>query len=285
MTRCIGAEIEGVDIPRADDRILGEIKTALYEHQVLFFHDQPLTVDQQRKFTECFGQLMVLPYVQPMAGYPDVIAVLKNADDNNVGVFGGNWHSDFSFLEKPPMGSILYAKEVPPIGGDTVWVNMCAAYDALTVDRKCQLEAMTGMHAGVPYGRANPPSRQERSSDSTKMTRGDPEADKEIEHPLVCVHPETGRRMLFINPTYTTRFKGMTVKQSKPLLDELYAHCVRPEFSCRVRWCCNTVALWDNRCTIHYAVNDYDGYRRLMYRTTIAGERPLGLSAESLPGQ
>lgn len=249
---------------------------------MLFFRNQSLSVDQQRKLTGVFGPLMVLPYVKPMPGYPDVIAVLKQADEKNVGVFGGDWHSDFSFLEKPPMGSVLYAKEVPPIGGDTIWVNMCAAYDALGLEQKRQLEGMSGIHAGVPYGRASEPPRDKRASDSMAMTRGDPAADKEVEHPVVCTHPETGRRMLFVNPTYTTRFAGMTAERSKPILDELYAHCVRPEFTCRFRWSVHSLALWDNRCTMHYAVNDYVGYRRLMYRTAIAGARPVAAATSCM---
>lgn len=277
LTPCIGAEIEGVDLAAMTKYTLMKTKYALHEHQVLLFRDQPLTIDQQRAFTARFGPLMVLPYVEPMAEYPDVIAVLKEADEKNVGVFGGNWHSDFSFLEAPPMGSVLSAKEVPPHGGDTVWVNMCAAYDALPAGEKARLEKLTGMHAGVPYGRANEPPLDKRSGDSMKMTRGDPGADREVAHPVVCVHPDTGLPMLFINPTYTTRIAGMTGKQSQCLLNDLYSHCIRPEFSCRVQWRAHTVALWDNRCTMHYAVNDYDGYRRLMYRTTIAGERPQTL--------
>ena len=264
-----------VDLNTMDDQTFNEIQHGFLSHQVLFFYDQQLTIEQQRLFTERFGPLCVLPYVEPMQGYPDVIAVLKEANENNVGVFGGNWHSDFSFLKQPPLGSVLYAKEVPPTGGDTVWVNMCAAYDALTEDVKDRVDGLIGIHAGVPYGRANEPPREKRSSDSMRMTRGDPQADTEIEHPVVCVHPQTTRRMLFVNPTYTTRFANMTVEQSKPLLDQLYAHCIRPEFTCRFRWRVGAVAIWDNRCTMHYAVNDYDGYRRLMYRTAIAGQRPI----------
>ena len=275
LTRAIGAECHNVDLNRIDAPTFSEIHRAFLSHQVLFFHHQQLTIEQQRVFTQRFGPLMILPYVEPMDGYPDVIAVLKEANETNVGVFGGNWHSDFSFLEQPPKGSVLYAKEIPPFGGDTVWVNMCAAYDALADAMKGMVDKLIGIHAGVPYGSANEPPREKRSSDSMRMTRGDPQADAEIEHPAVCIHPQTNRRMLFINPTYTTRFAGMTAEQSKPLLDELYAHCTRPEFTCRFRWRVGTVALWDNRCTMHYAVNDYDGYRRLMYRTAIAGEKPV----------
>lgn len=274
LTRAIGAEISKIDLTDLDNESGAEIRQALLDHQVLFFDHQDLSIDQLRAFTRLFGSPSILPYVQAMKDHPDIIAVLKEADETNVGVFGGNWHSDFSFLPEPPMGSVLYAREVPPVGGDTVWANMCDAYDALDEQTQSSLEGLIAIHAGVPYGSASSPSPEKRSGDSMVMTRGDPDADRETEHPLVCVHPETGRRTLFIDPTYTTRIGGRSVQESKPLLNRLYAHCVRPEFTCRYRWKAGDVAVWDNRCTIHYAVNDYDGFRRLMYRTAIAGTSP-----------
>lgn len=277
LTRAIGAEIDSVDLADLSDESFYEIKRALLDHQVLFFHNQDLSINQQRAFTRLFGPPSILPYVQAMEDYPDVIAVLKEADEVNVGVFGGNWHTDFSFLPEPPLGSVLYAKEVPPYGGDTIWANMCAAYDALDEETKSSIDDLIAVHAGVPYGSADSPSHEVRSGRSMVMTRCDPDADRETEHPLVCIHPDTGRRMLFVNPTYTTRVAGMTAGESRGLLDRLYAHCIRPEFTCRYRWRRGDVAVWDNRCTIHYAINDYDGFRRLMYRTAIAGTRPRGV--------
>jgi taurine dioxygenase len=192
-----------------------------------------------------------------------------------MGVFGGDWHSDFSFLEAPPSLSILYAAEIPPLGGDTVWCNMAAAYAALDHELKSELQGRAVIHTGAPYGVQNAPPEDVQSRGSIRIERNNPEADRETLHPAVCRHPLTGEAALFVNPTYSTRFDGMSEEESRPLLQRLYTHCTRPEFTCRYRWKRGTVALWDNRMTLHYAVNDYDGYRRLMYRTAVGGGRPV----------
>jgi taurine dioxygenase len=191
-----------------------------------------------------------------------------------MGVFGGDWHSDFSFLEEPPMASILYSVEVPPVGGDTIWVNMARTYAWLPKETKTWLSGRQVIHTGKPYGVANAPDIDTQFTGSIKMDRCNPVADRETLHPAVCRHPDSGEPVLFISPTYTSRFDGETSEESEQMLKGLYAHCTRPEFSCRFRWTPRTVAIWDNRSTMHYAINDYDGYRRLMYRTTIRGARP-----------
>lgn len=275
LTGSVGAEVRAGDVRTLGDAAFGEIRRALRRHLVLLFRDQELTVPDQCAFSRRFGTLIRLPYVQHMADYPDVIAVLKQAEDRNVGVFGGDWHSDFSFLPAPPMGSVLYAKQVPAVGGDTLWANLCDAYDALPADLKTLLDGEWAVHTGAPYGQARAPAERDRASDSIRMARGDPEADREIVHPAVCVHPETGRRSVFVNPIYTRRLSAMSAAESQPILQRIYDHCVRPEFCCRVRWAPGSLAVWDNRCTLHYAENDYDGHRRLMYRTAIAGDPPL----------
>lgn len=284
LTGAIGAEVEGVDLKRLDDEGFARIHKAFLDHQLLVFRDQCLSIEQQRAFSLRFGPLMVLPYVRPMDAHADVIAVLKQAEERDVGVFGGDWHSDFSFLPEPPMASVLCAREVPPVGGDTVWTNMCAACDALPDALRRRLTGMTGIHTGAPYGAANAPPADQRASGSVHMTRGDPAADKETPHPVVCRHPETGRSVLFVNPIYTRRLAGMDAKQSAALLEQLYAHCTRPEFTCRHRWRAGDVVVWDNRCTLHYAVNDYDGHRRLLYRTAIAGRRPAAAGNQAAAG-
>jgi taurine dioxygenase len=212
-----------------------------------------------------------------MDEYPDIIAVLKEADERNISTFGNGWHSDFSFLEAPPMGSVLYGKEVPPHGGDTIWANMYAAYEGLSDGMRRLLDPLRAIHSGRPYGAARPP-KDLRASRSIAMERNNPEADREIAQPVVVVHPASGRKALFVNPIYTVRFEHMTEAESRPLLDYLYRHCVRPEWTCRFHWEPASLAIWDNRCTVHYAVNDYDGHRRLMYRTTVMGEPPAGPS-------
>lgn len=267
----LGAEIHGVDLSQAlSAPLAAEIQQAFTDYQVLFFRDQPLTIEQLKTFSRHFGPLCRVPYVEPLAGHPDVIAVLKEADETNISTFGGSWHSDFSFLDQPPLGSVLYAAEVPEVGGDTLWADMYRAYETLSPGLRATLDELTVLHSGHVYGAERPPV-DIRTSRSIRISRHQPEADREQVHPAVIVHPQSGRRALFINPIYTTRFADMSEAESAPLLQFLYEHATRPEFTCRFRWRPHSVALWDNRCTMHLAVNDYDGVRRLMYRTTIAG--------------
>ncbi len=275
LTGHIGAEIVGVDLSEPLTNTLGAaLRQALARYLVLFFRDQTLDLAAQKRITAVFGPLMRIPYVEPSPQDPDVIAVLKEADERDIGVFGGDWHSDFSFLERPPAGSVLYAVEVPPYGGDTIWSNQARAYDTLPDDLKALVDSRRAVHSGAPYGKAHAPEDPQALSRSIKMRRGDPEADRETLHPAVRRHPESGRKALFVNPIYTIRLEGMSEAESRPLLDRLYRHATRPDFTCRVRWAPRSLAIWDNRMTLHYAINDYDGHRRLMYRTTFAGERP-----------
>jgi taurine dioxygenase len=272
----LGAEIAGVDLARPlSEEQFAEIRRAFLEHLVIFFRDQALTPEQHTEFSARFGGLSRMPYVKALDDHPDIIAVLKEADEQKISVFGGAWHSDFSFLEEPPLGSVLYALEVPPYGGDTLWSNMYAAYDALSEGMKRLLDGLVAQHSGHVYGMDAVPADL-RTSRSIAISRNNPEADIERGHPVVRIHPETGRKALFVNPIYTTRFAGMSAAESKPLLEFLYAHATRPEFTCRFRWRTGSLAVWDNRCAMHYAINDYDGRRRLMHRTTIAGDRPFG---------
>jgi taurine dioxygenase len=279
VTGALGAEIGGVALEGPlDDEALGEIRRALVDHQVIFFRDQRLGPEQQVALTARFGPIARMPFIEPMPDHPDVIAVLKEAEERNISTFGGTWHSDFSFLPEPPMGSLLYALEVPECGGDTLWADMYRAYEALSPGLRNLLDGMAAIHSGAPYGTTAPPPPDLAVSSSVKMSRGDPAADIETEHPVVRVHPESGRRALFVNPVYTLRFKDMTAEESGPLLGFLYAHATRPEFTCRFQWRAGSVAFWDNRCTLHLAINDYDGRRRLLHRTTVAGERPQGVA-------
>jgi taurine dioxygenase len=271
----IGAEISGIDLSRPiTDEIADRIRNALAQHLVIFFRDQALSLADQKRVTELFGTLSRVPYIEPSQEDPDVVAVLKEADETKISVFGGDWHSDFSFLERPPAGSVLYAKEVPPYGGDTLWANQIAALETLPEDLKTVVETHGAVHLGAPYGVTHRPPADLRVSRSIKMNRGDPTADRERVHPAARTHATSGRKALFVNPIYTTRFEGMTEAESRPLLQRIYAHAVRPEFTCRFRWTPGAVAVWDNRAALHYAINDYDGHRRLLYRTTFAGEIP-----------
>lgn len=267
LTPAVGAEVTGPDLTETlSGELAGRLRSALWEHQLLVFRDQHLDIAAQKRLTRVFGAIMRLPYVAPLADDPEVIAVLKEASERKVGVFGGNWHSDFSFLKQPPSGSVLNAVEVPEIGGDTLWANQIAAYEALPADLKDIVDGRDAIHVGRPYGVKFPTPVALRSS--IPMSRNNPEADEETYHPAVMTHPHSGCKALFFNPIYTTRFDGMTEAESAPVFDALYKHCTRPEFCCRLHWTPGTVVIWDNRTTLHYAVNDYDGFRRLLYRTT-----------------
>ena len=241
---------------------------------MLKFRDQRLTPEQHLALSRRFGRLSRSPFIRHMDRYPDIIEVRKEADERHVSTFGNAWHSDFSFLNEPPLGSLLYTREVPPHGGDTLFANMYLAYEALSPGLKRMLDGLQAMHAGRPYGTQFDLS-EVRVSQSIGIERHRPEADRETAHPVVRVHPITRRRALFVNPIYTTRFCDMSEAESRPLLEQLYAHCTRPEFTCRLRWQEGDLAIWDNRCTLHYAINDYDGHRRVMHRTTVAGTRPV----------
>jgi len=272
----LGAEIAGVDLAKPlSNSDAAAIRRAFTDHLVLFFRDQRLTPEQHLAFSRLFGPLVRMPYIKAMDEYPDIIAVLKEADEAKISTFGNAWHSDFSFLEEPPLGSVLYAREVPDHGGDTLFANMYEAYEALSEGMKRLLHPLKAIHVGRPYGRGGV-AKDLRVSRSIQIERDNPEAERETAHPVVRRHPESGRKALFVNSIYTTRFENMTEAESKPLLDYLFQHCTTPEFTCRFRWQTGSLALWDNRCAMHYAVNDYDGRRRLMHRTTVAGERPLG---------
>lgn len=278
LTGTIGAEITGIDLRQSiSDDLAGLLRNALARHQVLFFRDQHLSLDQLKALTLAFGPLMRLPFVQPLDGEPNIIRVLKEADERG-GVFGGDWHTDFSFLERPPAGSILSAEAVPPYGGDTIWVTQAAAWETLPGPLQQLLAGRDAIHVGKPYGVKWASPMKERSGASIKMTRGDPAADAEQPHPAVIQHHLTGRAALFLNPLYVTRLDGLTEAESRPILEQIQRHATRPEFCCRFRWSPGAIAVWDNFFTQHYAVNDYQGHRRLLYRTTFAGHTPRELA-------
>lgn len=269
-----GADVRGVDLRSADDATLDVLRRALAEHSVVFVRDQRLDPDEQVALTARLGEVLRVPFVQPLPDHPDVIGVLKEADERNISVFGGTWHSDFSFLDEPPSLTLLHAIELPDIGGDTVWSSQYAAYETLSPGLRRLLDGMRNVQTGWPHGTRGP-SAGAAVSRSVVITRNDPAADREVLHPCVRVHPDTGRRALFVNPVYTDRFEDMTAQESAGLLAYLFDHAVRSEFTCRLRWEPGTLAIWDNRCLLHLAINDYDGSRRLLHRTTVAGERPI----------
>lgn len=278
LTGNIGAEISGIDLRNpisTDDATT--LRNMLALHQVIFFRDQHLDLQQQKTVTAVFGPALKLPYVKPMQEEPEIIRVYKAADETG-GVFGGDWHSDFSFLEIPPSGSVLNAHTLPPHGGDTLWASQTAAWDALPEPLQQLLLGRDAIHVGKPYGVKWAPPIKAQSGSGVQMSRGDPTADQERKHPAVLHNPVTHRRMLYLNPTYVTRLEGFSEAESAPLLDQIQRHVTRPEFCIRFSWTPGTIAVWDNLATQHYAVNDYQGCERLMYRTTFAGLSPRELA-------
>lgn len=274
VTPRLGARLTGLDLRRPVSEALGEaLRGALAERLVLFLPGQFLDIPALKRATTVFGPLLRLPYIAPTPEDPDVVAVLKEADEQRIATFGGDWHSDFSFLEHPPGGSLLQAVELPPVGGDTLWADQATAWEALPDDLRAVVAGRRAIQTGAPYGVSHRPTVA--TSRSIRITRGDPAADRERAHPAVRRHPASRRAALFLNPIYTIRLDGMTEAESAPVLARLYAHMTRPEFCCRHRWRPGDLVIWDNRMTLHFAVNDYDGHRRLLWRTTFAGEAPV----------
>ncbi|MDO9472626.1 MAG: TauD/TfdA family dioxygenase [Caulobacter sp.] len=261
----LGAQIGGVDLsaPLADETIAA-IRKALVEHQVIFFRDQTLTPQQQLAFGRRFGPLNIHPYVKGMADHPEVMEIIKEPSDRIN--FGGGWHSDMSFLEAPSIGSILYAVETPDYGGDTLFASQAAAFDALSPGLRATLEGLNAVHsAGREYAPTGA-SAQKRGSMQIAEAEG---AVGEYIHPMVKVHPETGRKALYVNPAFTMRIEGWSRRESKALLDYLFEHSRFEAFTCRFSWKPGSVAFWDNRSVWHFALNDYPGQRRHMRRVTV----------------
>ncbi|MCY7305370.1 MAG: TauD/TfdA family dioxygenase [Rhodoferax sp.] len=269
-----GAEVFGLSLPEAGADAMQQVHAALAQHAVLFFRDQRFTPEQQLDVTRLFGPILRVPYIQHMDAYPDIIAVQKEADERRISNFGGTWHSDFSFLDEPPSYTLLYALELPALGGDTLWASQYAAYEALSDGMQRLLDPLWAVQTAWPHGTKGP-GPGTAVSRSVGMVRNDPSADREVLQPVVRVHPVTRRKALFVNPVYTQRFEGMGEDESRPLLNYLFGHATRAEFTCRLRWAPGTLAVWDNRCLLHLAINDYDGSRRLLHRTTVAGERAV----------
>ena len=268
----LGAEISGVDLSRdLDDATIAAIRRAWLEHLVVFFRDQSLSPTGFLAFGRRFGEPIEYPFVKGLPEEPKVIPVLKREHETHN--FGGIWHSDTSYLERPPMASLLIAREVPPAGGDTEFANMYLAYETLSQGMRRLLDPLVAVNSSALADASK--TREDRVRDSA---RGDAAPQYTAEHPVVRVHPETGRRALYVNVAHTERFAGMTREESLPLLRYLYRHQTRPELTCRFRWSPGAIAFWDNRCAQHNAINDYPGRRRLMHRLTLAGDRPRGIA-------
>jgi taurine dioxygenase len=263
----LGAEIEGVDLRDLTEAHVREIRSAWLEHLVIFVRGQELSPAEYMAFARRIGKPIEYPFVKGIAGFPEIIEV-KKLEHEKVN-FGGVWHSDTAYLEVPPMASMLLAREIPPFGGDTLFANMYMAYEALSDGMKHLLEPLYAVNSSAK-------ADVTRTREDRLKTDGSDKAGKELfaEHPVVRTHPETGRKALYVNFAHTARFRGMTEQESAPLLNFLFQHQIRPEFTCRFAWQVGSLALWDNRCAQHNPVNDYHGHRRLMHRITLEGDRP-----------
>jgi len=263
LSPAIGAEIEGIDLSRALSLPQFEVlRAALLENLVIFFRDQNLTPDQHKDLGRHFGRLHLHPApLGVLEGHPEIVIV--KADENSKHIAGEEWHSDVSCDAEPPMGSILYLKEVLPAGGDTLFASMYAAYDALSDSMQRFLSGLTAIHDGA----RNYEGRLPAAGRSVEFPRA--------EHPVVRTHPETGRKALFINRLFTTRLVQLKKHESDAILEMLFRHLENPEFQCRFHWQADSIAFWDNRCTQHLALWDYYPHRRYGYRVTIAGDKPF----------
>jgi taurine dioxygenase len=262
----LGAELHGVDLAQdLDDDVIGEIRQAWLDNLVVFFRDQKITPAQQLAFARRLGEPMAYPQLTGLPDYPMITSVTKLETERNN--FGGVWHSDTTYLQVPPMASMLYAIELPPVGGDTEFANQYLAYETLSDGMRAMLDGLTGVSSSMK-------AEASKTREDRLKAAGVEVKPLEAEHPIVRTHPETGRKALYLNVGHTAKIKGWTEKESAGLLAFLFEHQIRPEFTCRFRWQPGSLALWDNRCAMHNAINDYHGYRRVLHRITLAGDRP-----------
>ena len=264
----IGAEIDGVNLKKITKEQFKEIKIVFGKYGVIFFRNQNLSPEEEIIFAELWGEININRFFTNLEGYPKIALVSKEPDQKKN--IGGAWHTDHTYYLEPAMGSILLAHQVPKKGGDTLFSSMYAAYETLSDGLKDTLKNMYGRHSSRHvFGT----SRAERNDDTVGRIINSDKAKQDAIHPVVITHPETGKKALFVNPTFTLGFDGWSDEESKPLLNYLYSQATKPEFTCRFKWEEGSIAFWDNRSTWHLAVNDYHGQRRLMHRITINGTR------------
>jgi len=262
----LGAEIHGVDMARdLSTDVVGEVRQALLDHLVIFLREQNVTPPQQLAFARKFGEPIEYPQLKGLPESPMITPVVKLEHERNN--FGGIWHSDTTYLEKPPMGSMLLAREVPPYGGDTMFANQYLAYEALSEGLRQTLAGLIGVSSSFKADVTR--TREDRMKDPGATPK-----QLTAEHPIVRTHPETGRKALYTSVAHTNHIKGWTEQESLALLNFLWEHQTRLEFTCRFQWRVGSLAFWDNRCAMHNPINDYHGFRRVMHRITLAGDKP-----------
>ena len=266
LSPVIGAHVLGLDLSKPlGDATVAEVRAALCRHLVLFFPDQDLTPDRQAAFARQFGEVTPAhPVIPSLDGHPEVLPIDGREDRASW------WHTDVTFLQTPPLGSILHMREAPDVGGDTMWINLQAAYDALSEPVRALCDRLIAWHHD-PWFAAEVEANGGYEWDGKHNDKLYP-----VSHPVVRTHPESGRNGLFVNSHFTKFIEGMSMMESDGILDMLYRHCLRPEFSCRFRWTVGAVAFWDNRATLHYALDDYGQALRIAHRVTLRGDRPFG---------
>ena len=274
MADGFGASVSGLSLNEPlPAPTLTEVKIAWARHSVLAFPDQPLSHPQLEAFALQFGEFGHDPYIVPMAGHPNILELRREATETATN-FGAAWHSDWSFQERPPAGTVLHSKVVPPVGGDTLFADAYRAYETLSPPLQQWLCSLRTVHSAAwSYGSKGVYAKQGEKRAMQFKTGKD--AEKTWPHPLVRTHPVTGRKALFVNPVYTVAIEGLNAKESSLILGHLFEHIVQPKFVYRHRWQPNMLTMWDNRCTLHNAEGGYDGHLRLLHRCTIAGDVPV----------
>jgi len=271
LAGALGAEIRGIDLTRLDGAGWDKLHRAFLDHAVLAIRDQKLEPADIMKVGAHFGEPCHYPFVTGMEGFPFIFEVVKAEDEKTN--FGGNWHSDTTYLAQPPLATLLYAVETPSHGGDTLFASTRAAYDALSGGMRKMVDSLIGVNsAGLKYGGGR--SQMHSKIGNMKVHDTEKAEEYESEHPVARTHPETGKKALYVSRSHTIRFRDMTEEESRPIVEWLQSHITRPEFTCRVRWEPGTLTVWDNRCTVHNAVNDYHGQRRRMRRLTVGAQIP-----------
>ena len=270
----LGAEVEGVDLRRADEPIIAEIEQALTDHLVLFIRDQQLDADDLEAFAGRMGRLMRYPMREPLPDHPHIMEFSSEPD--SLFAIGGSWHSDSTYFERPPKHTVLYCIECPAVGGDTSYANQYLAWETLSEGLRAQLESASAVNSSVLSHVGYLSSHAAAGSIADPIEPDSSEVlNIENVHPVARTHPVTGRKALYVNDAYTAHFVGMPQQESLPLLRYLWQHSIVPDFTCRFRWRPGTLAIWDNRCCMHYGHNDIRGQRRVMRRLLVEGERPV----------
>lgn len=273
LSAALGVEVRGADLSQAAaEPAYAALHRLFLEHHLLCIRDQKLLPETQLAFAKVFGPPEVHPIVEGTDAHPEVVRVWKPAGQS--ASFGVGWHTDNSFFECPSLGSVLYGEIIPPVGGDTLYANMAAAWDALSPRMQTHLEDLHAVHSATrAYDPGNTGEAKYKGEAPISYRWSDSIRD-EVVHPVMRTHPETGRRSLYVNPMFTMRIEELHEDESEALLQYLYAHCAKPEFQARLQWQPGTVAVWDNRSVWHYAMDDYRDHERLMFRVTVAGDRP-----------